>query len=301
MGGQSSQDTKTSQTTASTTNPYAPTQPGLQNITDQITGLLGKTSVTPAETSAFAGLSGNAQSNPYAAPISGVANNLLAGGGPDRTAMPTQSYDALNTRLSPYADGSMMGQNAGLQPYLDSIRNDVSNQVNGQFAAAGRDMSGMNQQALGRGIAQGEAPVIANQFNTDTANRLGAASTLYGAGNTTTGLLSGLDQTRLGNQTAGVDVAGHAIDAANQPFIQQLAIEAQRRGIPLSNLAGAEGLLAPIAALGGTSTGTSNGTSNTTAQMSGVDQFLKLTGGIKNLFGSASSGGGGGGGGGGGQ
>jgi hypothetical protein len=56
----------------------------------------------------------------------------------------------LQSQLTPYANGSMIGNNPALQAQLDQIASDTTNQVNGQFAAAGRDMSGMNQQTLAR-------------------------------------------------------------------------------------------------------------------------------------------------------
>jgi hypothetical protein len=62
----------------------------------------------------------------------------------------------------------------------------------------------------------------------------------------------------------------------NEAAKSNLAAEAQRFGIPVSNL----GLLAqigvPIAGLGGTS----SGKSTTENQMSGVDQFAKIMSGI---------------------
>jgi hypothetical protein len=62
----------------------------------------------------------------------------------------------------------------------------------------------------------------------------------------------------------------------NEGAKSNLAAEAQKLGIPLSNL----GLLAqigvPIAGLGGTS----SGKSTTENQMSGVDQFAKIMSGI---------------------
>jgi hypothetical protein len=197
------------------------------------------------------------------------------------------------------------------------MRSDITDQVNGSFAGAGRDFSGAHFQALGRGISQGLAPVLANQYNTDVANQRGAADALYGAGNTTNafqtanagagygagnttgGLLAGLQQQSLANQGQGVTAAGQALSAQDAGANAALQAEAQRRGVPVQAL----GLLAqigiPIAGLGGTSSGTSTGTStgntNQTSQMSGADQFLKIMSGIGslgNLWGGSSKKGG---------
>lgn len=279
MGGESKQET----TQQSTTNPWAPAQPALQGILGQIGTGLGNTGLTGNETGALNSMVQNAgQASQFAPQIQDLAKNLLGGGGAmDQAGNVNQNLADYQRRLSPMANGGMIGGNSGLQPYLDTIRDDVTNQVNGSFAAAGRDFSGANFGALGRGIAAGMAPVIANQYNTDVSNMRGAADALYGAGNTNAGLLSGMNQTKLGNQAQGVTAAQAANDAGNAGNKQILEAEAARRGIPVQAL----GLLAqigiPIAGLGGQSTGTSN----TTNQMSGVQQFQGIMNGIGGLWG----------------
>ena len=122
--------------------------------------------------------------------------------------------------------------------------------INSQFAAAGRDFSGANQMAYGRGVAAAEAPVIAAQYNQDVANRISAANALYNAGNSTANTLSGMQQNYLANQGQGMAAMQSALDAQNYGANATLAAEAQRRGIPVQAL----GLLAqigvPIAGLG---------------------------------------------------
>ena len=131
------------------------------------------------------------------------------------------------------------------------------------FAGAGRGLSGANLQTLARGIAQGEAPVLNDAYNTARNQQIAAINSLYGAGNTTGGLLSQFDQTRLANQQAGLGVAKTAQGFALDPYNQQLAIEAQRRGIPLSTLQALAGIATPIAGLGQSSAGPSTQTSST--------------------------------------
>jgi hypothetical protein len=152
--------------------------------------------------------------------------------------------------------------------------------VNGMFAGAGRDLSGLNQQALARGLSQGEGQLIANQYNQNAANQLGAMGSLYGAGNTTAGLLSNLNQQDLANRQAGLGVAGTGQSFANMPYEQQLAAAARSRGIPLQTLQTLVQLGVPIAGLGssfsntgatlGTTSGTTSGTQigNTTGSSS---------------------------------
>ena len=179
----------------------------------------------------------------------------------------------------------MVGNNPALAAQLAQIQTDVGNSVNSQFAAAGRDFSGANQMAYGRGVAAGEAPVIAAQYNTDVANQMAAANALYGAGNTTANTLSGMQQQYLANQGQGVTAAQSALDAQNYGANATLAEEAQRRGIPVQAL----GLLAqigvPIAGLGGQTNGTTTGTQD----MSGANQFAAIAGGTIENQAAASS------------
>ena len=144
----------------------------------------------------------------------------------------------------------MVGNNPALAAQLAQIQTDVANSVNGQFAAAGRDLSGDNQMAYGRGVAAGEAPVIAGQYNQDVANQFNAANALYNAGNTTAGTLSGMQQNYLANQGQGVSAAQSALDVQNYGANATLAAEAQRRGIPVQALSLLAQIGVPIAGLG---------------------------------------------------
>ena len=279
MGGESKQ----TQTQNSTTNPWEPAQPALQGMLSQIQGGLGNTGLTSAENSALGTTQTNANNYGgfYAPKISGFAQELLGGGGAlNQTGAINKNYEDYQRRLGGTADGANIGGNSGLQPYLDTLRDDITNQVSGQFAGAGRDFSGAHFGALGRGISAGLAPVIAGQYNTDEANRRGAADALYAGGNTNAGLLSGLQQQSLANKQVGTQAATQALDMQNAGANATLQAEAARRGIPVQAL----GLLAqigiPIAGLGGQSTGKSEGTQ----QMSGAQQFGMVAQGIGNLM-----------------
>jgi len=278
MGGQSS----STQTQQSQTAPWQAAQPMLQGILGQLGTGLSNTGLTSAETGALNTLQSNAaQGSPFAGQIGDYAQSLLNGGGANAQAGNVQgNLGTFQSQLTPYANGSMIGNNPALAAQLAQIQTDVGNSVNGQFAAAGRDFSGANQQAYGRGVAAGEAPVIAAQYNQDVGNQINAANALYNAGNTTAGTLSGMQQNYLGNQGQGVTAAQSALDAQNYGANATLAEEAQRRGIPVQAL----GLLAqigvPIAGLGSQSSGATQGTQ----QMSGADQFSKIAGGIGNLL-----------------
>ncbi len=189
--------------------------------------------------------------------------------------------------LSPYANGSMVGSNPALAAQLAQIQSDVGNSVNSQFAAAGRDFSGANQMAYGRGVAAAEAPVIAAQYNQDVANQLAAAGALYNAGNTTANTLTQMQQSDLSNRGQGVTAAQAALDAQNYGANATLAEEAQRRGIPVQALSLLAQIGVPIAQLGTQS----NSTSTATQQKSGVDQFSTIANGISGLIKAVKPGG----------
>ncbi len=257
MGGTSTTQQKTSQQT----EPWGPAQDTLKGILSQLNSQIPNSGLTSAETGAINSIEGNA-SNPFAGQIGGVAGNLLGGGGANAQApMLNQNYQNFQNSLQPFASGQYVdpASNPQLQKYLGVIQNDVSNNVNSMFAGAGRDLSGIHQQSLARGIAQGEAPVLADAYNTARGQQLGAMGDIYNAGNTTGGILSGLNQTGLANQQAGIEASQNALGAQNYGANLTLAAEAQRRGIPISALGGLTGIAAPIAGLGGSSTGTMTG------------------------------------------
>jgi hypothetical protein len=281
MGGESKQ----SQTQNSTTNPWEPAQPALQGMLGQLTGNLGKTGVTGAESGALSTLVNNANtaSSTYAPQIADYAKNLLGGGGAtDQAGNVNANYQRYVDQTNPLASNTNYNpyDTPGFKDAINTQVADITNGVNGSFAAAGRDFSGANSQALSRGIMQGVAPTIAAQYNQNVQNQQGAAGNLYNAGNTNAGILSGLNQQKLSNQAQGVTAAGAATDMANAGANATLQAEAQRRGIPVQAL----GLLAqigiPIAGLGGQSTGTGT----TTKQASPLEQFMQLGSGFKSFF-----------------
>lgn len=254
-------DSKQTTQQQSQTQPWAPAQPFLQGVLGQLQTGLGKTGLTSNENNALDTITQNAQNfGQYAPAIQDYAKSLLGGGGANAQAGNIQSgYDRFVNQTNPLASNTDYNpyNTPGFKDAINTLTGDITQGINGQFAAAGRDFSGANQQALSRGLTQGLAPVIAQQYNQNVANQQNAANALYGGSNTNAGLLSGLQQQYLQNQGAGVGAAGAANDAANAGPNATLAAEAARRGIPVQAL----GLLAnigiPIAGLGSQSSGTS--------------------------------------------
>ncbi|HXP63829.1 MAG TPA: hypothetical protein VN815_00015 [Steroidobacteraceae bacterium] len=282
MGGQSSQQ----QTQSSQTAPWQPAQGALLDILGKTQGLTDGSGVTAGENSALNTIVGNSgatqQFNPA---INASTSNLLGGGGAlNQSPMLNAAYNQYRAQTNPLASNTNYDpmQTPGIGAQLAATNDAITQQINGQFAGAGRDMSGYNQKALAQGLAAGEAPILTNQYNTNVSNQQGAAGNLFNAGGQTAGALGGMQQNFNANQQAGVNQVGTGLNAQNSGAMSALAAELQRQGIPIQNL----GLLAqigvPIASLGQQS----SGTSNTVNQASPTQQFAQLGQG----FGSFGSG-----------
>ena len=264
--------TNQSQTQASTTNPFAPTIAPLTGLANTI----GSTSTAPnaAQTTGANDLVASSSNLPnFGTAATGVANNLLSGGGSNNFAgILNGSLGQLQSELNPIASGSEIGQNSALQPELNTIGNDTQNSVESQFAAAGRSFSPAEAQAIARGTAQGEAPVEANQYNTDVANQMAAAGALNTAAGSTASGLNTLNQTQLGNETTGLTAAQAIPGILNQNANTLLSAGNTQAALPFQNASTLESLLLPIAGAGSTSTG--NSTGQTTQETSPISNIL---------------------------
>lgn len=262
MGDSSSSTTQQSQTT-----PWAAAMPTVNNLFNGVNSLIpSSTSLTPAQSGAIGQLTQAGQNgNPYAPATSGAVNTLLNGGGATSQIPQVQAnLDAYRAQTNPLASNTNYNpyNTPGFSDALDTANSDISNRINGQFAAAGRSGSGMNTQTLARGISQADAQAIEDQYNRNVQNQQSAASNLYGAGNTTAGTIAGMNQNAVTNQNTGINDVGTAL--TNSIWGPQTALTAQElaRSIPASNL----GLLAqigiPLAGLGTSSNGTSTTQNN---------------------------------------
>lgn len=257
--GTRNQSTQTQQSQSQTQNPWEPTIDPLKNLIGQLNGQMGNTAVTGNEQNALSQLMSAAQnSGQFTQPLQGVASDIM---GKDYSGYATGAYNDYKNQAQPYLSQSYLDpyQNPAFQKYLDTTASDITNSVNGQFAAAGRDMSGLNQQSLARGITQGTAPIFADQYNKNVATQTGLMGNLYNAGNSTAGVLSGLDQSRLAN-SQGAAQAGLNAQTYGPNAVLDAASTA--RNLPLSNIGNVASLLTPLAGLGGQSTGSSQGSAN---------------------------------------
>jgi hypothetical protein len=279
MGGTS---TSTQQQSSSTT-PWASAAAPLQGILNGVNALApGAGSLTSAQQGAINTLTANGQAGDPNAPAvnAGTAGLLNGGGANANNPAITQNLTNYQGLLGSTASGANIGANTALKPQLDQIATDTTNNINSQFAAAGRDGSPANAMAVARGIAAGEAPVIASQYNTDVQNQMTAAANLYGAGNTTYGMLNQNQAAANANIGAGIAADPAAYAAGNAGANTVLGAQANLFGIPVSQLTTLLGAVSPVAQAFGTQNGTSSGSSTE----SGAQQFGQIAGGIGGLL-----------------
>jgi len=280
MGGQSS----STQTQQSQTNPWAPAQGALTGILGQLNNYIPQSGINGAQTNALNTIEQNgANTAQYAPAIQNYTQSMLNGGGAlNQAGNVNQAYQQYQSQTNPLASNTNYDpmQTPGIGDQLSALKDSITQDVNGSFAAAGRDGSPANSRALGVGLTQGLAPVLTGQYNQNVQNQQGAAGNLYNAGNTNAGILSGLQQQYLTNQGNGVGAIGSGLDAQNAGANSTLAAEAQRLGIPLQNLGMLAQIGLPIAGAGSTS----SGSGTTTNQMSGAQQFATIAGGIGNFI-----------------
>lgn len=279
---------------AGTVNPYAPAGGLLSGIIGQAGNAVGSGSLTGAEDAALTGLSGAGGYTSQFTPQQTSLVNDLYSGGKDRTGVAQDAYnkylsDTEATRSGKYLDPST---NPFFSQTVSTIGNDVTNRLKQLYAGSGASPSGAGNFGynLARGISEGTAPTFANAYNTERGRQLDAITGAYGAGNSTAGLLSSLDQTALGNRSAAAGAVGTGQDFSNSPFLSSLAVEAQRRGIPLGALASLTGIGTALGGVGktfdvtGASSGQGTSTGETTKNYGTLDYVNAITGG-KGIFG----------------
>ena len=220
----------------SQTNPWSPTIGNLQELISQEGTLsqagLGNTAqfLPQQEQNNYSQALSNLGQIPNFGPAAAqtAANYLQTGGDP------TGLLQAESNNI-----GIGDPQNApGMQNVLKTIQNDTSNAINSQFAGAGRSLSGLNEQTLARGLSQGEAVPLLNQYNQDIANQMGIQSAA-----------SGNIQTGLQDASAAPGLAS-AVPMAMEGLMQQ------ENQLPFQYLANSDNVLDPLAGLGGSAEGT---------------------------------------------
>jgi hypothetical protein len=221
----------------------------------------------------------------------GVARGLLTP--TDYGGYAKDAYADMQGNLGGYASGAMLDpQN---NPYFAGLMTQLGDQAaqrtNAQFAAAGRDLSGANMSAVGRGVTEAQLPVLANMYQQNQDRQFQANSMLQGAGYGLSGLLSDLDTAEGNRQLAGIQAGNSAMDARLWGPQQMLASEGARRGIPLQSQTAYSGLLGDLASRFGTQNQSS--TATTESSPSVMDMIGQVVGIGGTLLGMPGLGGGG--------
>jgi hypothetical protein len=282
MGGTSTTTTNSTQSSA-----LAPYEAARQQI-DQILGGIGRPpGLSSVQAGALDQLAANAAAGNRYAPALDAATHAMLVGGTDRSGMVSSNLDEYRTALDPTVRGDFLdpNKNSYLGATTEAITKAAADRVRAEYAAARGDPTGAGSYAgqVGSEVAKALAPTYASLINTERDRALSAAGNRFAAGNTATGLLGSLEQQRFANQVAGADLSRAALAANDWGPLQALAAEAMRQRIPLDQAAQAMGILLPSGQAFGTRTST--GKSTTENEMSDIDKFVRIAGGLGSLFG----------------
>jgi hypothetical protein len=264
MGGANTQTTNQTQNQSSQTNPWAATIPSLQNLIQQISG--GGAPLTSAQSGALTQLQqeGGALPN-FGAAGTNAVNNLFTSSTAPQVGMLGDAYKQFQSATSPYLNSNYTNPytNPALSSALGTMNQDITNQVNSEFAAAGRTGSPANTQALARGLAQGEGGLLTGEYNTLVGQQQNAIGSVLPAATGTAGAITGQQQVPLTNALSGISAAGAVPGLWTQPGQTNLGIAETAQQMPWQNMQMPYGMLTGLAGLGGQSTGTNTGTSTT--------------------------------------
>jgi hypothetical protein len=246
------------------TDPWGPAIPYLTNFLQDTDATRANLGPSQDQLDAFAQLKNNvSQGNPFTSQIAQLANDQF--GSASNSGQVQDAYKTLQNNLGDYASGKMLdfSSNPYIQQMLKTVGDDTQNRINQMFAGAGRDLSGMNQQTLARGLAQGEAPILSQLYTQEQQNQLNAANALFNAGSGAASEGQQLDQAAQAARAAGINTGNQALNAANYGPNQVLNLDQQLKQMPLNDLSLYASLLLPAAGLGGSQV--SHTLSNTSA------------------------------------
>lgn len=249
--------------TQSSSQPWSAATPLLQNLINQYSGQ--NTGVTAGQSSALNNLTSAASAIPnFGDTAASGVSKLFDSSTAPQVGMLNNAYSTLGSNIGKTASGEELNpySTPGFGDSLDTLTNDITKSVKGVYAGSGRDPSGAGSFAgsLGRGLMQGEAPIIQAQYNTNKQNQMNAASTLFNAGGTTAGNITNQNQVPLTNILSGLQGAGMIPGLYTSPASTALAAQNTAYAQPFQNL---QSLLTPalgLGALGTSTTGTSTQT-----------------------------------------
>lgn len=266
-----SKSEKSKKTATSQTDPWDVTIPYVTDFLEETKSLGTSPGPTSDQVAAANQLKANAAAgNPFQADMEKLATDLF--GSTSYSPEVATAYDDYSRRLTPTADGANLdiGNNAYLQGLLKTIGDDIQWRTNSQFAGAGRDMSGINQQAVARGITTATAPILFDQYNKEVARTDAASRDLFSGAQSAATTKSNLDTATAGLRGAGVDAASAAVAARDEGPNAILNLEEQLKQMPYQELAWLAELLYPAAGLGQQSTETGTGKGSGTSFGAGL-------------------------------
>lgn len=278
----------TDQTTSEKTQPWDAAIPQLKGLLGNLGGM--DTSVTSHQSDALKGLYDSTAGLPnFGASGAGLTNDMFSYDNSPQKGMLSSGNNSYQGMLSRYMSPEYLNpmSTPGFSDALSTMKGDITNSINSQFAAAGRDLSPGNTTALARGLTQGEGGLIADQFNKNVAAQQGAGGAAFGANTGTAGGLSSLDQAELAARTGGLGAASAIPGLYSAPAAARFGAANTAYQTPWSNLGMLSQQLLPIASLGSQSTGTGT----TTQQTSPISNIIGgLTGGLGLLGGTGAFG-----------
>ena len=252
MGSKTPATTTQNQSSTTTQNPWATAQPLLNNLVGDYMGV--NPAVTGAQSQAGQNLISSAAGIPNLTPqATQSVQNIFGSAG-----MLPATWGQVSGNLSPIAGmSSNPYQTPGFGDALNTLTQNITNTVKGQYAASGRSPSGAGDyaQSLGRGLMQGEAPILQDQYNKNIGNIMSANQMLTNAG-------IGTSQAMGGNMLQALQGAGLLPSVAMAPATAQMGAANAVYGQPIQNL---NQVLTPAMGLGGmggttTGVGTATGT-----------------------------------------
>ena len=267
MGSKTPATTTQNQSSTTTQNPWATAQPLLNNLVGGYMGV--NPAVTGAQAQAGQNLISSAAGIPNLTPqATQSVQNIFGSAG-----MLPATWGQVSGNLSPIAGmSSNPYQTPGFGDALNTLTQNITNTVKGQYAASGRSPSGAGDyaQSLGRGLMQGEAPILQDQYNKNIGNIMSANQMLSNAGINTSQAMSG-------NMLAALQGAGLLPSVAMAPATAQMGAANAVYGQPIQNL---NQILTPAMGLGGmggttTGVGTATGT-----QTPANDPWANVLGGV---------------------
>lgn len=259
--GSSSKTTNSSQ--QQQTEPWAPTIPYLTRFLGDLDNSRSTMGPSTDQLDAFTKLKQNAAAgNPYTGDINSLAKAQF--GTQSQSGTISDAYKRLQDQLGGYASGQKLDfqSNPYIQQMLKTVGDDTQSRINRMYAGAGRDLSGINQQAVSRGVQQAQLPILSDLYSKEEGNQIGAAGTLFNAGTSAATTGQGLDAAALATRAGGIQTGQAGIDASNYGPNAILNLDQQLKGIPTGDMATYENLLLPVSGLGGQGAGKGTSTTN---------------------------------------